>query len=229
MGKTHYIYMNGSYGCLPDTLSMSFDIKGCVDMFKMIFGDDLHQGFNLAEAIEEGKIESADVYAALENFFTEDDWEFSDVDEDEFFEKEYALLLEQGYVKRYVNDELMEAIDMFGALYVEACLEEFRDSGHIDLGSAYGADYASGSECNCNEPWEHTDESKEYWLRWNGDEWATEEDVWERFDKFTDAEQLALVMKHGDHNERDAQRVIDEEVMPDSLREYVEDLVLTGK
>lgn len=172
MGKKHFIYMNGSSGCLPDNIGVSFDVDGCVSEFETIFGDDLYQHFNLAKAIDDDVIDSALVYGKLEEFFA-DELEFVD-DEDEFIEQEYAFLIEQGYVERKYSNERMEAIEAFGEAFVQAAIEEFRETGHISLGPGYGADYASWGSCTCDEPWDHSEEGMEAWLQQNGDEWFTE-------------------------------------------------------
>jgi len=175
MGRTHYIYMNGSSGCMPDTCDLCFSIDEAVGMFETIFGDDLYQNFNLAIAIDEGYIKKEIVVSDLENFFSEKDWwESSAKNHDDFIEKEYDFLLEEGYVNRRIGDDCMQAIDLYGEIRVQSIVKDFRDSGYVSLGPDYGADYASWSPCDCDSPWEHSELSMEQWIREHGDLWFTE-------------------------------------------------------
>jgi hypothetical protein len=176
MGRTHYIYMNGSSGCMPDTCDLCFSIDEAVGMFETIFGDDLYQNFNLAELVDDDVISAGVVYDKLERFFTKHDWQASkSEDYDEFIEGEFNFFLEEGYVKSYVNpDIIMEAIDEFGQLVRDLIVKDFRDSGYVNLGPDHGADYASWSPCDCDSPWEHSELSMEQWIREHGDVWFTE-------------------------------------------------------
>lgn len=226
MGRTHYIYMNGSSGCMPDTLDLCFSVEEAVGMFETIFGEDLYCDFDLQELIDSGAITVGVVYHRLENFFTEDDWEFSDSqDYDEFLEKEFDALLENGSVKRYVSDDIFDPTDAFGEIWYDYRLNEFRKTGYISLGPDYGADYASWSPCDCDSPWEHSELSMEQWIREHGDLWFTEHyEVRLRYegDSRPWEEIEVLGIRSSDHDEHDLEECIYKVLIENDRRRVLE-------
>lgn len=174
MGREHYIYMNGSSGCMPDTLGVSFDIEGCVSLFESIFGDDLYTNFYLGDYVDSGSISMDDVVFELAKALgvEEDELETDDPENEDGVIDLVDDFLNDGCVA--YNDKEVLVSDLFGSRIAQLRIADFRDTGYISLGEGFGADYASWSPCTCDSPWEHSEDSEEYWLRENGDEWFTE-------------------------------------------------------
>lgn len=226
MGRTHYIYMNGSSGCMPDTLDLCFSVDEAVGMFETIFGDDLYQNFNLAELVEDDVISAGVVYDKLATFFYDDLDYFEDKydDEDDFIESKFAEFLEDGLVVNRAGKR-MEAIDEFGQLVRDRIVKDFRDSGYVSLGPDYGADYASWSPCDCDSPWEHSELSMEQWIREHGDLWFTEHyEVRLRYegDSRPWEEIEVLGIRSSDHDEHDLEECIYKVLIENDRRRVLE-------